>query len=204
MARSRTRECVRPGGWAASLFDAEEAGKMPPGSASSLMLTLLRGGMDSTISGIGTAVAQLAKNPDQWALLRDDPSLARAAFEEALRLESPLRTYYRATTTNVELAGCQLRDDTKIQLFLASANRDPRKFPEPDKYDIKRSTFGHVAFGAGIHTCIGQMIARLEAESVIKVLAEMVSEIHVEEPMLHRHSNALRTYARLQTRVKPR
>lgn len=202
-ARSRTRDVVKPGGWAHGLFDAEEEGKLPPGTASSMMMSVIRGGMDTTISGIGTAIAQLAQNPDQWALLRADPNLARAAFEEAIRLESPLSRYYRATTRNVVFKGYSLKDDTKIQMFIAAANRDPEKFKDPDRYDITRNTFGHVAFGGGVHTCIGQMIARVEAEAVLKVLAETVSELHVEGPLLHRHSNALRTYASIPTRVVP-
>jgi cytochrome P450 len=201
MARSRTREVLLPGGWSNELFDAEDAGKLPPGTASSLMLTLIRGGMDTTISGIGTALAQLSRNPDQWALVRDDPSRARAAFEEAIRFESPLHTYYRATTTDVEFAGHRLKDDVKVQMFIGAANRDPRKFSDPDKYDIMRNTLGHTAFGGGVHTCIGQMIARLEAESVLKVFAEMVSEFRIEGPLHHRPSNALRTYAHLPTKV---
>jgi len=163
---------------------------------------LIRGGMDTTIAGISTAVAHLARNPDQWALLRENPSLARAAFEEAIRLESPLQTYYRATTVNVELAGYRLKDDTKIQLFIGSANRDPRKFADPDRYDITRNSFGHVAFGGGVHTCVGQMIARIEAESVLKVLAQTVTELKVGGPFLHKHSNAQRIYTTLPTMVK--
>lgn len=201
IARSRTREFVDPDGWADQMFDAEAQGAVPPGTASSLMLALVRGGMDTTISGIGTTIAQLAQNPDQWALLRDDPSKARAAFEEAIRIEAPIQGYYRATTRELELSGYRLKNDVKVHMMVGSANRDPRKFPDPARYDITRDTAGHAALGTGVHNCVGQMIARLEAESVLKPLAEMVSEIRIEGPMRHRHNNMLRTYASLPAKV---
>src|SRR5581483_2930721 len=114
IARSRTREGLVPGGFAAQVFDAEGAGEIPPGMASSMMLGLLRGGMDTTISGIASSVALLAQHKSEWAKVRANPALVKAVFEETLRFESPIQTQFRATVRDAELAGYALQRDKKV------------------------------------------------------------------------------------------
>jgi cytochrome P450 len=97
----------------------------------------------------------LARFPEQFAKLRTDPGLARTAFGEAVRYETPVQTFFRTTTRPVEIDGIELCKGEKVLMFLGAANRDPRRWVRPDEYDISRRTIGHVGFGSGIHQCVG-------------------------------------------------
>ncbi len=126
------------------------------------------------------------------ARLRADPSLARNAFEEAVRFESPVQTFFRTTTRDVEIGGCRINEGEKVLMFLAAANRDPRRWSEPDSYDITRKTSGHVGFGSGIHMCVGQLVARLEGEAILSALARKVASVAISGPVKRRYNNTLR------------
>lgn len=199
--KSLTRDALLPGGWGEQIFQAEDNGEVPNGTASGLMMSLLRGGMDTTVSAIGSALWLLATNEDQWEALRADPSLARGAFEETIRLEAPIQSFFRTTTGPTELSGARLEGDKKVQVLPGSANRDPRKWENPDRFDIRRNASGHVALGHGVHNCVGQMIARLEAEAVLKPFAEKVRRIELVEEPRHRPNNSLRTLDGLHLNV---
>jgi cytochrome P450 len=200
--QARQREKMVPGSIGDMLFDAEDAGNFPPGYASNLLLTFVGGGTDSSISGIGTALHQLAKHPDQLALLRSDPSLAKSILDEAIRFDAPFQIVYRTVRDNIEFAGYDLRGGTKIAVFIGAANRDPRKWPEPDKFDLMQRTAGiHLAFGSSTHVCIGQMIARLESESLLRALARKVSTLELAGTPKFRPLNQLRTLDYLPLKV---
>jgi cytochrome P450 len=104
---------------------------------------------------------------------------------------------------DVEFAGVRIPADAKVQVFVASANRDPRFWKQPDIFDMTRSTLGHVAFGAGVHMCVGQMIARLEGEAVIKALVARVSHIELDGSPIRRLNNCLRSFESVPLRVLP-
>lgn len=192
--RSVRREAMRPGSIGEMLFDAEARGEFEDGIASNISRAFVRGGMDTTIAGIGFALNQLARNPAQWALLRENSKLAKNAFEEAIRHESPSYVNYRTTTREVELGGYRLPADAKIGVFTGAANRDARYWAEPETYDLRRDTTGlHVAFGHGTHTCIGQMIARLEAECILSELARNARTIRLDGEVRYRAINQLHT-----------
>ena len=142
-----------------------------------------RPGIDTTVNGIGAAIYCLARFPDQLARLRDDPSLARNAFEEAVRFESPVQTFFRTTTREVEIGGHRIGEGEKVLMFLGAANRDPRRWENPDSYDITRRTSGHVGYGSGIHMCVGQLVARLEGEVMLAALARKVATIEITGPV---------------------
>ena len=144
-----------------------------------LVRSLLSAGIDTTVNGIGAAIYCLARFPDQLARLRGDPSLARNAFEEAIRFESPVQTFFRTTTREVEIAGNRIGEGEKVLMFLGAANRDPRRWENPDGYDVTRRTSGHVGFGSGIHMCVGQLVARLEGEVLLAALAQKVARIEI-------------------------
>jgi len=202
LARSRTREGLIPGGWGEQVFDAEDAGEMPKGTASSIMLSLVRGGMDTTISAIGSAIELLGRNPDQWALFRENHELVTGVFDETIRLRPPVTSMFRATTAPTELGGHWLQGDTKVHVFMGSANLDPRKWSRPDRFDIRRKEVGHLALGAGIHNCIGQVIARLEVESVLLPFVRKVASFAFVEPPRIRPNNILHTLDSLPIRVE--
>lgn len=201
---SMKREAMLPGGFGELIHQAEDAGALQKGFAANLTRSFLRGGMDTTISGIGAALLALARDPAQWDLLRSDPALVRNAFEEAIRFESPVQVMFRTTQAGAELGGMALAPDTKIAAFMGAANRDPRKWPDADRFDLRRQVAGqHLAFGHGAHVCIGQMIARLEAECLIGALARRAKRLVLAGTPVHRPVNTLRTLDSLPLAVEP-
>jgi cytochrome P450 len=194
---SLKREAMLPGGFGELIHQAEDDGLLQPGFAANLTRSFLRGGMDTTISGIGAALHALAQDPDQWALLRSDPALARGAFDEAIRFEAPVQVMFRTTREGAALGGVALAPDTKIAAFIGAANRDVNKWPDADRFDLRRQGAGHLAFGHGAHVCIGQMIARLEAECLLGALARRVKRLSLAGSPVHRPVNTLRTLDRL-------
>jgi cytochrome P450 len=200
---AQDREGVAPGSFGEQVYNAEDEGLLEPGVARGLVRTLLRGGMDTTISGIGSMLMFLSQQPDLWRTLRSDRSRMKLAFEEAIRLEAPIQSYYRTTTKEVEVGGVRIEADTKVQVFIGAANRDPRKWEDPDRYDLGRSPAGHLAFGQGIHLCIGQLIARMEAESVLVALLDRVKELQPAGKPVYRPLNTLRTLDALPLRLIP-
>ena len=167
------REALSDDGIGAAIHAGADTGEVTRQEAELLVRSLLSAGLDTTVHGLGAAMRQLALNPDQFAALRADPAKARGAFEEAVRLETPVQTFFRTTTREVELSGATIPEGEKVLMLLGAANRDPRKWPDPDRYDIDRPTAGHVGFGAGVHVCVGQLLARLEGETLFGTFARV-------------------------------
>lgn len=195
------RERLRPGGFGDQIYQAVDSGEIGAEQAPLLVRSFLSAGVDTTINGIGNALYALAHHPEQYARLHADASLARPAFEEALRWESTAQTFFRTAASDTELAGVPVPANTKVLCMLASANRDPRKWPDPQRYDIERRPSGHMAFGSGIHGCVGQAIARLEGEVVLTALARRVKRIEVTAPHTRRLNNTLRALDTLPLRL---
>jgi 4-methoxybenzoate monooxygenase (O-demethylating) len=195
------RETLASDGIGAMIHAAADAGEVTRQEAELLVRSLLSAGFDTTVHGIGAAMHCLAVNPDQFAALRAEPTKARAAFEEAVRLESPVQTFFRTTTRDVELGGAPIPEAAKVLMLLGAANRDPRKWPAPDRYDINRATTGHVGFGGGVHMCVGQLLARLEGETLLAAFARAFSAIEPDgdpEPLFN---NTLRGWVRLPVKA---
>jgi cytochrome P450 len=202
IAEQCQRENLAPGGFGACIHERVDAGDIMPAEAPLLVRSLLSAGLDTTVNGIGAAIYCLARFPDQWARLRNDPTLARNAFEEAVRFESPVQTFFRTTTRDVEIGGAAIGEGEKILMFLAAANRDPRRWENPDQYDVTRRTSGHVGYGSGVHMCVGQLVARLEGESVLTALAKRVGSIEITGPATRRFNNTLRGLESLPVSIK--
>jgi cytochrome P450 len=192
---------LSPNGFGAAIFAAADRGEILLEEAPLLVRSLLSAGLDTTVNGIGAALYCFARFPDQWDRLRAEPALARNAFEEAIRFESPVQTFFRTTTTDVELSGVDLPEGSKILMFFGAANRDPARWESPDKFDITRVTSGHVGFGGGIHMCVGQLLARLEGEAILTALAERVARIELIAEPRRRYNNTLRGLAALPIRL---
>ena len=198
------RQHLKPGGFGMILYQCADAGEITEEEAHKLVRAMLTAGVDTTVNGIGASLYALARFPEQWEKVRADPTrLAKAAFEEAVRFESPVQTFFRTTTCATELGGVKLEEGKKILLFLGAANRDPRQWQKPDEYDIERKVLGHVGFGAGIHVCVGQLLARLEGEVVIQALAKRVERIELAGEPERRFNNTLRGLKRLPLRLVP-
>ena len=186
------RNNLAPGGFGACIHARVDAGEITAAEAPTLVRSLLSAGIDTTVNGIGAAIYCLARFPEEWARLRNDPSLARNAFQEAVRFESPVQTFFRTTTKDVDIGGYRVGEGEKILMFLGAANRDPRRWVDPERYDITRKTSGHVGFGAGVHMCVGQLVARLEGEVLLSALARKVAAIEIAGPVKRRYNNTLR------------
>jgi 4-methoxybenzoate monooxygenase (O-demethylating) len=201
VTRQSQRDALAPGGFGAAIHAAADRGEIAAEEAPLLVRSLLSAGVDTTVNGIGAALYCFARNPDQWARLHADPSLARGAFEEAVRFESPVQTFFRTSARDVVLGGTPIPEGRKVLMFLAAANRDPRRWDEPDRFDITRSATGHVGFGAGIHMCVGQVLARLEGEVMLAALARHVARLEPAGPPRRRHNNTLRGLTALPLRL---
>jgi 4-methoxybenzoate monooxygenase (O-demethylating) len=197
------RENLAPGGFGACIHARADAGDITHGEAPLLVRSLLSAGIDTTVNGIGAAAYCLARYPDQFEKLRGDPSLARNAFEEAVRYESPVQTFFRTTTREVDIGGHAIGEGEKVLMFLAAANRDPRRWENADSYDITRRTSGHVGYGSGIHMCVGQLVARLEGEIMMATLARKVKSIEISGEVKRRYNNTLRGLESLPVTIKP-
>jgi cytochrome P450 len=195
------RENLVPGGFGACIHARADAGDITHEEAPLLVRSLLSAGIDTTVNGIGAAVYCLARFPDQLAKLRSDPTLARNAFEEAVRFESPVQTFFRTTTREVEIGGHSIGEGEKVLMFLGAANRDPRRWENPDSYDITRRTSGHVGYGSGIHMCVGQLVARLEGEVMMAALARKVGSIEITGPVKRLYNNTLRGLESLPVKI---
>jgi len=195
------RDAVAPGSFGAAIHAAVATGELTAEEAPLLVRSLYSAGLDTTINGLGAALYCLARNPEQWARLHADPSLARNAFEEAIRYESPVQTFFRTTSRPTELGGIAIDEGEKVLMFLGAANRDPRRWDDPDRYDITRKVSGHVGFGAGIHMCVGQLLARLEGEVFLTALARRARAIEPVGEPVRRYNNTLRGLASLPLRL---
>lgn len=132
--------------------------------------TLLLAGHVTTTATLGNSVYCFLEHPDVAAELRADLTLLPGAIDESLRYRPPFPRVSRISTTDTEIGGRTIPADRMVIPWLVSANRDPKKFPDPDRYDIHRDTAGFVAFGHGIHFCIGARLARLEARIALEIL----------------------------------
>ncbi|MFW3169237.1 cytochrome P450 [Geodermatophilus sp. CPCC 206100] len=198
------RENLAPGGFGAEIWAAADRGDVTAEQAPMLVRSLLTAGMDTTVYGIANTVYGLTRHPDQWALLHAQPAKAKFAFDEALRWESPVQTFFRTTSRDVEVAGTHIPEGTKVLLFLGSANRDPRQWGEDaDVLDVNRRAAGHVAFGMGIHQCVGQPVARLETELVLAALAERARLLEPAGDPVPKLNNTLKGWASVPVRVTP-
>jgi cytochrome P450 len=142
---------------------------------------LLLAGHETTINLLCNGTLAFIEHPDQWALLKEDPAgRAKWATEECLRYDSPVKSIQRIASQDVEMRDKVLSKDERIRWFISSANRDPAKFANPDRFDIMRQPNQHVAFGAGVHHCLGATLARVEGQEVFKALAERFPDLHAE------------------------
>ncbi len=196
------RHMLTPGGFGSQVWDAHDAGDIDEDEAHTLVRSMLTAGLDTTVNGLANSVYAFASHPEQWQALRADRSLIRPAFDEVLRWESPVQTFFRTTTRDVEVAGTTIPEGNKVLLFLGAANRDRRRFENPEVFDIQRRPTGHVAFGTGIHGCVGQLVARLEADVIFTALAQRVAAIEFTGEPTRKLNNTLRCLESLPVRLK--
>lgn len=201
VAQQCQRDALSAPSFGDDIHCAADRGEITHEQAPLIVRSLLTAGVDTTVHGIGAVLYCFASHPAMWQQLRAEPRLMRSAFDEAVRLISPVQTFFRTTTSDVEIGGVVVPDGEKVLMFLSSANRDPRRWENPDEFDLHRDPSGHVGFGMGIHQCVGQHVARLEAESVLTALLARVKTLELAgEPVIHLN-NTLRGFESVPLRV---
>ncbi len=155
------------------------------------LILLLIAGHQTTINLIANGSLALMRYPDQWDQLKRDPSLIVRATEEILRYDGPVKRAPRIVAEDFKLGGKTIRKSERVLIVLSSANRDPRQFADPDTLDITRYPNPHVAFGGGLHHCLGANLARLEGQEAIKALIQrfppfrLATEALTYQPLLN-------------------
>ena len=167
-------------------------------------ILLLVAGNETTTNLIGNGLAALWAHPEQAGRLQDDPDLVPLAIEEVLRWDAPVQGLFRATTRPVSLGGVELSEGDTILISFASANRDPRHFPEPDRFDIERRPVDHLAFGHGIHHCLGAALARLEARIVGETMLRRGLRLAPDGVPIRGASPILRGFTSMPVTTSPR
>ncbi len=146
------------------------------------LVLLLGAGHETTTNLIGNGALALLRHPDQLARLRRDPGLIPSAVEECLRYDSPVQATSRVPLEDMEVFGVSMRRGIEVVTCLGAANRDPAQFPDPDRFDVGRSPNSHLAFGHGIHFCLGAPLARLEGQLAFAGLLHAFESLELEAP----------------------
>jgi len=156
---------------------ADEDQALSPEEVLSFAALLLVAGNETTTNLISNAVLALIEHPEEFARVRADRSLIPNLVEEALRYDAPVQFLFRNTTAEVEVAGTMIPQGSIVLPIFASGNRDERKYPDPDRFDVTRNAQGHLAFGLGIHFCLGAPLARLEAKVALEELLSVLPDL---------------------------
>jgi cytochrome P450 len=165
------------------LLRANDLGGISDQEIVAMVFLLLIGGHETTVNLVSTAMLALLRNPDQAAWLRANPARMPGAVEEFLRYESPVRmATLRFTTEPVLVSGVEIPADELVLISLGGANRDPDRFPDPDRLRLDRDDNGHLAFGHGLHRCLGAFLGKLEAELAIGGLLDRFPELTLAVP----------------------
>ena len=187
------RSELRPDGWAARLHAAVDAGRIESGDVGGMLIDYVAPSLDTTILGTGHLLFQLGRHPDQWDLVRDDPTLIPRAIHEALRLESPVRAFTRFAVEDYAAEDAVIPAGDRVLIMYAAANRDERRYADPDRFDVTRDARDHLGFGHGVHRCAGSYLAELEMEALLRAMVARVRRIDIGEPTVAMN-NVLRGY----------
>jgi 6-deoxyerythronolide B hydroxylase len=160
----------------------DEAGQLNDDELASMTLIMLIAGFETSVSLIASTVYYLLTNPDQLALVRERPELMPRAIDEVLRIAGPAEVTTRVALEDVQIGDTLIPAKSTVLIAGASANRDPDRFPDPDSFDITRKTQGHLAFGHGVHYCIGRPLAQMEGEVAIAALFERFPNLGLAAP----------------------
>jgi cytochrome P450 len=161
----------------------DDSDKLSEDELTSLAFLILSAGYENTVQLIGTAVLALLDHPEQWAALRDSPDKVDDAVEELARFDGPaLLAIRRFPVEDVEIGDVTIPAGQTVMLSLASANRDPARFRDPDRLDVDRRDSGHLALGHGIHYCVGAPLARLETQIAVRTLLRRFPALQLAVP----------------------
>jgi len=197
-----TRDDVVPGSWADRVLEAGEKGELTMQEARDLVFDYVLPSLDTTIYSTGELLYQLARIPGSLDTLRARPELIPGILNEAVRLSSPLRGFTRLAVQDYTFTETTIPAGSRVWLLYASANRDERHFPDPDRFDMERNPRDHVGWGQGVHMCSGMHLARLEMEVIVDVLTRKVRAMEAGAPT-RIVNNAAQGYATLPLTLHP-
>ena len=178
-----TPDTVRSGSWAGDLFAAVDGGRLSMTEAMAAISAYVFPSLDTTILAKGHLLNDLATHSDQWAKLRQSPEKIPAAVLESVRRNSVLRWFSRVAATDYEAGGVFVPEGARVMLLYGCANRDERRYPDPDRFDIDRDARDQLAWGTGTHMCAGMHLARLEMEVMLEALVEANAELIAGTPV---------------------
>ncbi len=161
------------------LVEARDGGRINDEELTGTLVIILYAGHLTTTDLLGTGIHDLLLHRDQWSRLCADPNLAKGAVEEALRFNAPVQMMPRIAAADMDIGGHRIAAGTSVMLLFGSANRDPAVFQDPDRLDISRVNIDHLAFGKGVHVCIGSSLARLEAQAVFDTVSRRFPEMRL-------------------------
>ena len=175
---------VRDGSWAAALFASVESGRLSMAEAKAAISAYVIPSLDTTILAKGHLLFNLARHPEQWTLLRDRPDNIGSAVTEGVRHSSVLRWFSRVAKTDYQVDGWVVPAGARVMLLYGCANRDERRYKNPDVFDIKRDARDQLSWGTGAHMCAGMNLARLEMEVLLEALVEANVSLIAGEPTM--------------------
>jgi len=202
IAEQCQREQLDPDGFGAAIYARADAGEISVEEAGLLVRSLLSAGVDTTVTALGSAIWCLANHPEQFHIMKSDPSLPIWTFEETLRYTSPIHTFCRTASRDTDVGGVKIQEGTKILCVLGSANLDEEHWSEADKFDIERKPTDHLALGVGVHGCVGQNVARAELATVLSVIADKVESIELTGEAIWRPNNSVHRLDRLPVAIQ--
>jgi cytochrome P450 len=181
-----------------------EAGELSDLEVVANCVLLVTAGIDTTTALIANTVLCLLRHPDQLALVRADPELVPAAIEETLRFEPPALSASRYAEDALVLGGREIPAGSQVLVSIAAANRDPRRYPDPDRFDVARPDIEPLTFGGGRHFCLGASLARLEGRAALEALLETECELELDSFSWRKDNPTVRGPAELRVRARPR
>ena len=198
------RENLKPNGWGEAVYQSADRGECTHEEAERLVRSFLSAGVDTTVNGISNLMYAFTLFPEEWPKVEPNQQSTRRAFNEGLRWRSTVQTFFRTTSRDAKIGDTTIPEGSKIVTFLAAANRDERRWRDPDTFDVARNAAGHVAFGHGIHACLGQMVARMEADVLLTAMSERIKRITANGPAKHRLNNTLCSMASVPITIERR
>lgn len=175
---------LAPGSWAAQLFNSVEQGRLRLPEARAALSGLVFPSLDTTIYSKANLLYNLACNPDQWRLLRENPSLVSSAVLEGVRHSAVVRWFSRVAVADYTRGEVHVPAGRRIMIMYGAANRDERHYPDPDRFDVTRNPIDHLGWGTGPHMCAGMHLARLEMEVMVEALLERVDHLEADRPVI--------------------
>ena len=176
-----TPEKLKPGGWAAQIWEAADRGEISHSECPNLMNDYMGPALDTTISATATAIRLFGQNPDQWESVRENTAKIPNAINEVVRIESPIQGFSRVTTKDFSHRDHTIPAGSRVIVLYGSANRDERQWDQPESFDVNRNAVGHLAFGFGEHQCVGNGLARLEIRALLMAFAKRVERFEIGE-----------------------